>query len=412
MGRCSRQDCQLWLGHCNILFRMISILNGLLFRHVFVSIVWSIGAVFLSSQAQAGAPRCDSYFSEQKIVTSLKGQITRVMLKDPSRIKNQCALGTCHLLAWSHKLEQDYFRAQNRAIDLSAHYWTARLWQKRALERIDEILADPANSDGYVGNQILGNVTIDSRAEILEFGIIPETSWIPKSEFDSWDASYGLSLKLQAVADLFLMQAQRLKNPTKIRKAARKAKAQLQQIFEENIGTFPSEFQFNGQNYTPQKFQKTFFPQLDKPLLSLHADRSTDKEINSTFRENHSEKFATLTKFEQTLKKLIDQGLSVLLVYFSDQSLLDKVTGDLKLPENDSAEKVFYDGNHSVVVIGYDVGPNGQILTWHLRNSWGPDALDRGYIHMSAEYFRDNADNIIIPNDELKSPNLKQLKGN
>ncbi len=390
---------------------MISTLKWLQFRHVFVSIVWAIGAVFTSTPAFA-TPLCESYFSTQKIISSIPGNITRVLLQDPSRIKNQCALGTCHLLAWSHKLEQDYYRSQNRSIDLSAYYLTARLWQKRTLERIDEISENPANSDSDVGNQNLGNVTIDSRAEILEFGIVPETAWIPKSEFDSRDNSYNLSLKLQEKVDLFLIQAKRLKNPTKIRKAARRAKAQVQQIFEETIGTFPLDFSFNGQNFTPLSFQKKFFPQLDKPLLSVHADHGTDKEINITSRAKHSEILASIPQIEQTTKRLIDQGHSVLLVYFSDQSLLDKVTGDLKLPVNDSSEKIFYDGNHTVVVIGYDIGLNGQILTWHLRNSWGPQALDRGYIHMSAAYFREHADNIIITRDELKSPQLQQLKTN
>ena len=56
----------------------------------------------------------------------------------------------------------------------------------------------------------------------------------------------------------------------------------------------------------------------------------------------------------------------------------------------------FDDAQHVAVIVGADLGPDGRVVKFKLRNSWGADRGDRGFYHMYRDYFETFAYHVVV----------------
>ena len=101
----------------------------------------------------------------------------------------------------------------------------------------------------------------------------------------------------------------------------------------------------------------------------------------------------------QTAKALIDQGLSVYLGYSHNDVYVNYSSGIMTIagfnaapgaapPSRADRNQLAISANgHVVQIVGYDLGPSGNIIKWKIKNSWGQDAGTNGYFHMYHDYF-------------------------
>jgi bleomycin hydrolase len=45
-------------------------------------------------------------------------------------------------------------------------------------------------------------------------------------------------------------------------------------------------------------------------------------------------------------------------------------------------------GLHAVEIVGADLTPEGRVIKFKIKNSWGDERGDKGFFHMYQDYFR------------------------
>ena len=324
----------------------------------------------------------------------------KVLVPEQSQVRNQCSLGTCHLYSWVSLLEQEFKAASAKEIKISADYLSARHWIQKSLENLSQ-------AGGPIKIQLGANV-IHSRSLIEQYGIIPDQVWAGHAQFNQAPLSDRMTEYVQNIIARAHSKISKSVNQEVHAAILSQAKEQILTAFEKQIGAFPETFEYEGQIYTPQSFQKQFFPELAKPVWLMSATPSqksptTLNQVTKTFGVIST----NIDQLEATARQLIDQGLNVYLTYDHNSNYVDNRTGIMSiaafemppgggpLSRSDRQEFGFGPSGHAVQIVGYDFDPKtNKVLKWKIKNSWGKQPGDDGYYHMFADYFRTFAVNI------------------
>ncbi len=377
----------------------------LLFPLLFVFSLWS-----LPFQA-GGAPLCAEVFQIQAPKEIIWGSLrtefkhhTRytVELKQNTPIKNQCNLGTCHLHSWMSHLERNYEQKTGQTLTLSNEYLSARHWLERSLQRLEK----PSKEVDIK----LGAGPLFSRESILEYGLLPEGAWKPKSDFMLNPQAKKMSEFLENILVRTQWQADKIQEGPAREALLEQGRNQIKDLFRQMVGEIPAQFEFQGKTWTPKEFAKAYFESFEGPMLQMviNNNRKAATEFAST---KQGDKLTTSVDLvESTARELLDNGQSVYLSYDHHAEYVDAATGIMSIrafhipayarPATRQMREAFDTnrGGHAVQIVGYELDPRtGRVVKWKIRNSWGTHKGDEGHYHMYDDYFRAFAKSITVP---------------
>ncbi len=359
------------------------------------------GVMLFLSLAQAWAqPRCESIFKTAAVLDYgifKKGYKPnfeyKVLIPDQSAVKNQCGLGTCHLYAWTSHLEHDYKARTHQELKISTDYLAAQHWLKNSLELLE--------SDTSKLTLSLGSQVWMSRAAIKAYGIIPEGQWTGAKNFSSPPLSNRINEYITNIVGRARWERDQYSDDGQKKLITEKARLEILKIFKSTVGDFPQTFDYQGTVYTPHQFQKTFFAELEKPIVSMILNHGR-KDRASQYNDKTLKVLLTdIETLESTARTLLDKGLNVNLAYDHNSVYVDSFTGIMSISAFEvpldggplsRPQRDFYGlpvGGHAVQIVGYDLdSKTNRILKWKIKNSWGTAVGDKGYFHMENDYFR------------------------
>ncbi|WP_041577420.1 C1 family peptidase [Bdellovibrio bacteriovorus] len=381
-----------------------------LFPLLFVFSLWS-----LPIQA-GGAPLCADVFQFQAFQNQAPAEViwgtlradfkhhTRytVDLKQSTQIKNQCNLGTCHLHSWMSHLERGYEQKTGQSLTLSNEYLSARHWLERSLLRLEK----PSKEVEVK----LGAGPLFSRESILEYGLIPEGAWKPKSDFMLNPQAKKMSEFIENILVRTQWQAEKTAEGPAREAVLEQGRNQIKDLFRQMVGEVPAQFEFQGQTWTPKDFAKAYFESFEGPMtqMAIHNDRKAATKFEKT--PQGRKLITSLDKVEDTARRMLDKGEAVYLSYDHHAEYVDASSGIMSIrafhiptyarPATRQMREAFdtNSGGHAVQIVGYELDPRtGRVVKWKIRNSWGTKKGDEGHYHMYDDYFRAFAKSITVP---------------
>ena len=382
------------------------------------------GMLFLSFQPAFAQIRCETVFSSpvQSFELPAYGVFKKgykpnfeykVLIPDQSAVKDQCGLGTCHLYSWTSLLEHDYKVRTHEDLKISAEYLSAMHWIQKSLELLE---SKDDKVDLHLGAQVW-----TSRSAIINYGIIPEGVWAAQKNFSAPPFSNRITEYVTNIVGRAKWEKDQQSDELKKKMINEKARFQIYKIFQSTIGELPKKFDYQGKTYTPHEFQKAFFPELNKPLVSMML-KDSKKEAPFEYEDPYLKLiFTDFENLEATARHLLDKGMNVYLGYDHNPNYMDRETGVMsiaafQIPQDGGPlsreQRAFYKlpiGGHAVQIVGYDFDPKtNKILKWKIKNSWGISIGDQGYFHMDNDYFRAFAYSInFFENSEIPLPEIK-----
>lgn len=377
----------------------------LLFPLLFVFSLWS-----LPFQA-GGAPLCAEVFQIQAPKEIIWGSLrtefkhhTRytVELKQNTPIKNQCNLGTCHLHSWMSHLERNYEQKTGQTLTLSNEYLSARHWLERSLQRLEK----PSKEVDIK----LGAGPLFSRESILEYGLLPEGAWKPKSDFMLNPQAKKISEFLENILVRTQWQADKMQEGPAREALLEQGRNQIKDLFRQMVGEMPARFEFQGKTWTPKEFAKAYFESFEGPMLQMVINNNRKAATEFTSTKQGDKLTTSVDLVESTARELLDNGQSVYLSYDHHAEYVDATTGIMSIrafhippyarPATRQMREAFdtNSGGHAVQIVGYELDPRtGRVVKWKIRNSWGLNKGDEGHYHMYDDYFRAFAKSITVP---------------
>ncbi|WP_413581565.1 C1 family peptidase [Bdellovibrio sp. HCB288] len=386
-------------------------------KHLFFLAIFIVHFGTAQFAEAAGPPMCAHIFSgtpwgnlrpDFKHNTQYSKEISQEV-----DIKNQCNLGTCHLHSWLASLEKNYTRRTGDVLPLSNHYLGAKQLLSRSLMQMRV-------QDNKAGIE-LGAGSLNSKDSILEFGLIPEGVWTPKTEYYKNPTAQKMKEYLENIIARTKAATEKAETPEQKSRILAHGEAQLKSLFNDFVGELPTEFSFQGKQWTPHSFAKEYFsflraPQTQMVIMANRKSMTHAEQVKGDTKIN-----TDLASVESAATQLIDRGQMVYLAYEHHAEYVDKSTGIMSIrafytpsyakPLNRELREQFKknDGGHAVQIVGYERDPRtGKILKWKIKNSWGTSSGDDGYYHMYDDYFRTFAKGITYseadPGVALKMP--------
>jgi bleomycin hydrolase len=317
----------------------------------------------------------------------------RVMLPNQAAVTYQGALGTCHLHSWVSDLQRDYIQSTGREIKISHHYLSGWFALNRALKAID--------SGAGLSDFRLFATPVNSRDAILEAGIIPDQVWKGSRDFilpQNVDLIHEL---MKNIITRTHVAIEKTDNADQRYALISTAKEQITDLFERNVGKFPTHFEFEGKTYTPQTFARERFPNLSRRLATLIINSEGNKRAGR--RKKNGDLFIKTgtDEFESTARAMLDRGENVFLSFEHNGQYYHLETGVFSmsafrfpsyatpLSRKQRFELGLKYPGHVVQIVGYDFDPaTNKIIKWRIKDNHGAHNGDNGYKHMYNDYFR------------------------
>jgi bleomycin hydrolase len=309
-------------------------------------------------------------------------------------IKNQCNLGTCHLHSWLASMEKTYTMRTSEVLTLSNQYMSAQQFLARSIIQLK------ATKENEVKVE-LGAGPFNSRDSILEYGVIPEGLWTPKTEFYKNPQAQIFKEYTENIIGRTKALAEKTEDPAQKQAIIQSGIQQLRKLHSDFVGELPKKFEWEGRQWTPQEFAKAKFSFFLGPQtqMIINASRKAMPHAEQVGKDKRI--YTDMDSVESMAADLIDQGRMVYLSYEHHAEYVNKATGILSIrafytpdyakPLNRELREQFEKngGGHAVQIIGYERHPQtGHIVKWKIKNSWGEQSGDEGYYHMYDDYFR------------------------
>lgn len=390
-------------------------------KHFLLLISFTVSAFFSVSPTAHAALTCRSLFGDSRYGQLREDFVPntkyKVEVTEQSEIKNQCNLGTCHLYSWMSQLDQDRLARAKSPIQISHHYLSVSHWIRESIEKLDET---EAKNDVAVQ---LGATVLGSRYSIFQSGIIPEQAWTGSRDFHVGALSGRISEYVQNIIGKAKWEIDQQVDKKKREQIREKAKMQIIALFENIVGEIPKTFTYEGKVYTPQSFQRTFFPELLDPMTIVAVSPDRKAETILQYETPYFKTISTdLDTVEQTARELLDQGRNVYLSYDHNSDFVDVKTGTMSIaafnlppgggPLTREQRSYFRvaPGGHAVQIVGYDVDPKtNKVTRWKIKNSWGEKMGDAGYFHMYRDFFRAFVMSVSYYSDAGVQPEIQKV---
>jgi|GEM_PF-6139232 len=320
---------------------------------------------------------------------------------------DQEAAGICWIYATLGELQTSVFHRTGTALNLSESHLDVISLRTRAFDALRTPMQEIPE----------GGWTNNAYWLVQHHGIVPESAWTPRIKLTDREVRPMMMRYLNDEVGRYHMEAAKVTDPAARDALRKKAEARIIRLIEGYTGPLPTAVLHEGQMVDPVTYARAVLPLENLKVLRasiLHDPipnrlseianaklkyRGPPRTQSLPYDLSVEEVEETARAVEQRIAESIQKGQSVPVEFEVDHAFFDSQSGIISigayhLPEGYYPLPQFYrqgagtsGGSHAVEVVGVDLGSDGRVIKYLIKNSWGRDAGEEGYYHMYADYF-------------------------
>ncbi len=342
-----------------------------------------------------------------------KYEFTTVVDIDASNVKSQGNTGTCWSFSSTSFIESEIFRITGEKIDISEMYNVRQTY--------------PAKAYNYVMRQGIaqfseGGLAHDVLTSIQQFGLVPEYAFTGLQNNATTYDHEAMATQLKQVLDLYI------KND--VNSTYLSWKKSVGTLLDEQLGTIPTEFNYNGIQYTPLTFlKKTKLIPEDYISLTSFTHQPYFTKFILTIPDNFSNGYfynIPLDELVSETDNALKNGYTLVLdcdvsedtfsskkgIAFIPTNKADKQKGMTTIIEELPISKEFRQqefenynttDDHLMHIVGI-VKDQYNNEYYKVKNSWGGNSGrigNDGYIYMSKAFFKLKTISVLVHKNGL-----------
>ncbi len=350
------------------------------------------------------------------LITAQEYQFKTIKDIENSQVKSQGRTGTCWSFSTTSFLESEIMRLTGKQIDLSEMYTVRNTYSDKANNYLYR-QGKAQFSEGGLGHDVINSVA--------KYGLVPE------QVFTGLDLGYDKHNHAEMVAILKAMLDAYVKNPAK--QLSPKWKKATEGVLDVYLGKNANEFTFEGKKYTPKTFAEyvKIEPANYITLTSFNHAKMYDRFIlnipdnfsNGAFYNVSLDELVSVTESAIEKGYTIELDCDVSEKTFSSKSgvaIIPAISSESKkgLKEIVKEKKItpsfrqteFENFNttddHLMHIVGLVEDQKGNKY-FKVKNSWGTNQGNNGYVYMSIPYFKLKTISVLLHKDAVSS-NLQE----
>lgn len=346
-------------------------------------------------------------------------QFLEIKKLDATPVKNQAMTGTCWCFSTTSLIESDEIRKDKKEINLSEMFTVRNIYIEKAKNYI--LRQGKAQfGEGGLGHDMLRAMATYGAVPLDVYTGLPngEKMYNHQKMFGQLQKYLDSVLKRQPISPDWL------NGYTK--------------ILDDNLGTVPSEFTYDGKRYTPISFAKDILKFNADDYISLTS--FTHVPYYQPFILQVPDNFANgsfynlpLDEMIEAIKSAVNKGYTVawdadvsnkgfmqntgVALFLNDtvRYTRDMIDPDMKESSYDAAlrqklyENLTTQDDHLMHITGIEKSKAGKTF-FVVKNSWGLVGPFEGYINVSEAYVAINTISIVLPKAALSKELLAKLK--
>jgi len=339
----------------------------------------------------------------QKMNSNKNENITIIKKNPTTSVKNQGRSGTCWCFATVSFLESELLRMHNKTYDLSEMY----IVRNNYIRRI---------KDNYL-RQGKGNIGEGSIAHMVTY-VLSHNGIMPESAYRGIPAN-------MPYPDHSLLQ----KYVNAISDVAVKAKSDVPEVIVDGaldayLGKVPNTFEYNGKEYTAKSFEKSLGLNLnDYVEITSFSHHPFYERVPLEIPDNWDHALMYNVPLD-VLMGIIDNAVKGGYTIAWDGDVSEEgfrsrgITVKYKGPRQDGevSQAVRQYGfmnftttdDHLMHLVGTAKDDDGKYY-YIIKNSWGPNVQDHGFLYMSKDYVAAKTISIMINKKALSSKLRKKM---
>lgn len=345
-------------------------------------------------------------------------QFTDIINLEANPVESQGNTGTCWSFSTSSFLESEIYRINGKLIDLSEIYTVRNTYPDKAENYIMR-QGKAQFSEGGLAHDVINSVA--------QYGLVPLDAYTGLAPTENRHNHSEMVVVLKAMLDTYV------KNPG--RKLSKKWKPAISGILDLYLGENLNKFSYDGKQYSPQSFAKSL--KID-PTKYVSLSSFTHKPFYESFILNIPDNFSNGAFYNLPIDELIanvdnalKKGFTLTLDCDVSESSFSSKQGVAVIPSDKDKAKMAVLGpekekkitqiyrqnefenynttdDHLMHITGKAKDQNG-IVYYKVKNSWGSNTNQDGYIYMSASYMRLKAISILMHKDAILSSTKRKL---
>ncbi|MBA6155540.1 aminopeptidase [Tenacibaculum sp. S7007] len=358
-----------------------------------------------------------SFFTISSI-TAQEYKFTTINDIENTQVKSQGRTGTCWSFSTTSFLESEIIRLTGKNIDLSEMYTVRNTYSDKASNYLYR-QGKAQFSEGGLGHDVINSVA--------KYGLVPE------QVFTGLDLEQDKHNHAEVVAILKSMLDAYIKNPAK--ELSPKWKKATEGVLDVYLGDKKDKFVFEGKEYTPKSFAEfvKIEPSNYVTLTSFEHAKKYDKFIlnipdnfsNGAFYNVSLDELVEVT--EDAVKKgfTVELDCDVSEKTFSSKNgvaIIPAISSESKkgLKEIVKEKKItpsfrqaeFENFNttddHLMHIVGMVKDQKGNKY-FKVKNSWGTNQGNNGYVYMSIPYFKLKTISVLVHKDAVSKDLQEKL---
>ena len=325
---------------------------------------------------------------------------------DATEVKNQQNTGTCWSFATSSFLESELIRMGKGKHDLSEMFVVRNIYLDKARNYL--LRQGKANfSQGSLAHDVI--------AAIDAHGVVPESAYSGKLAMDKVFDHSEMEVALKGFLDGLLKQ----------KTLSNKWPMAFNGILDAYMGKAPESFKYEGKEYTPKSFASYIgFKASDYISITSFSHHPFYSTFVLEVPDNYSNGYfynVPLNDMEMVLDKALKAGYTIswdtdvseesfsagrglaVLPTSEDHDLFFRPGVELKVNQTNrqaNFESYATTDDHLMHITGIVKDQNGNKY-YIVKNSWGKISELKGYIYVSAAYFRMKSISIMLHKDAV-----------
>lgn len=334
---------------------------------------------------------------------------------------SQGRTGTCWSFSTTSFLESEIIRLTGKEINLSEMYTVRNTYPLKSWNYVMR-QGKAQFSEGGLAHDVINSVEA--------YGLVPDEAFLGREDANDRHNHAELVAVLKGMLNIYI------KKPAK--ELSPKWKAATEAVLDLYLGENPDNFQFKGKKYSPKSFQEMAKIKTED-YLSLTS--FTHKADYSEFILNIPDNFSNgsfynlpLDEFMAVIDHALKNGFTVELDCDVSEDGFSARNGVAIVPENPTdlqaamkaikkekkitseyRQQEFENQNttddHLMHITGMLKDQKGTIY-YKVKNSWGDDMANGGYIYMSTAYMRLKTISILLHKDGIPKKTKEKLNLN
>jgi bleomycin hydrolase len=336
-----------------------------------------------------------------------------------TNVISQGRTGTCWSFSTTSFLESEIIRLTGKEINLSEMYTVRNTYPLKAWNYVMR-QGKAQFSEGGLAHDVINSVAA--------YGLVPDEAFLGREDAEDSHNHAELVAVLKGMLEVYIKKPAKALSP--------KWKAATEAILDLYLGENPEEFQYEGKKYSPQSFLKmTKIKTEDYISLTTFTHQPYYKQFILNIPDNFSNGSfynLPLDEFMAVIDHALKNGFTVELDCDVSEDGFSARNGVAIVPDNPADLKAamkeiktekkvtaayrqqeFENQNttddHLMHITGMLKDQKGNVY-YKVKNSWGDNLANGGYVYMSAAYMRLKTISILLHKDGIPKETKTKLK--